>query len=115
LASFWRSQNPLRSAVGSPSATPHERSRPAALPHGYYPDELGEALSAIAADAKTITLLEMDPKASSFVIKVKGRAADIALPQSENEKPHAPARFSPRESDARGDQYQYDQSGTFKD
>jgi hypothetical protein len=46
-------------------------------PHGYYPDDLGEALSASASGAKTITLMDMDPKANSFVIKVKGRADDM--------------------------------------
>jgi hypothetical protein len=46
-------------------------------PHGYYPDDLGEALSASAAGPKTITLMDMDPKANSFVIKVKGRADDM--------------------------------------
>ena len=46
-------------------------------PHGYYPDDLGEALSASAAGAKTIALMDMDPKANSFVIKVKGRADDM--------------------------------------
>ena len=41
-------------------------------PHGLYPEDLGEKLSASATGPKTITLSEMNPKTNSFVIRVKG-------------------------------------------
>jgi GNAT superfamily N-acetyltransferase len=41
-------------------------------PHGLYPDDLGEKLSASIQGDKTVTLLDMNPKTNSFVIRVKG-------------------------------------------
>src|ERR1700750_2278674 len=46
-------------------------------PHGLYPDDLGEMLSASIDGPKVITLLEMKPKADSFVIRVKGFPGEI--------------------------------------
>lgn len=40
--------------------------------HGLYPEDLGEMLSASVAGNKIITLSDLDVKASSFIIAVKG-------------------------------------------
>ena len=39
--------------------------------HGIYPDDLGEMLSASVEGPKVVTLLDLDPKQNSFVIRVK--------------------------------------------
>jgi hypothetical protein len=43
------------------------------VPHGIYPDDLGEMLSASVEGTKVISLIDLNPKQSSFVIRVKGR------------------------------------------
>lgn len=45
-------------------------------PHGIYPDDLGEMLSASIDEPKVVTLIDMNPKSNSFVIRVKGAHGD---------------------------------------
>jgi GNAT superfamily N-acetyltransferase len=41
------------------------------VPYGLYPDDLGEMLSASVQVSKVVTLLDMEPRRGSFVIRVK--------------------------------------------
>lgn len=45
-------------------------------PHGLYPDELGEMLSASATGDKTITIADLDTRVWSFVVRIKGFPSD---------------------------------------
>jgi GNAT superfamily N-acetyltransferase len=45
-------------------------------PHGLYPDDLGEILSASAVGGKTITIADLNPLAGSFVIRIDGFPGD---------------------------------------
>jgi GNAT superfamily N-acetyltransferase len=45
-------------------------------PHGLYPDDLGDLLSASAAGGKIVTIADLDPVAGSFVIRIGGYPAD---------------------------------------
>ena len=45
--------------------------------HGLYPEDFGELLSASAQGPKIVTLSDLDVKANSFVIHVKGRPNEI--------------------------------------
>jgi hypothetical protein len=40
--------------------------------HGLYPDDLGDLLSASVQGNKVVTLSDLDVKANSFVVHVKG-------------------------------------------
>ncbi|SPP92865.1 hypothetical protein [Bradyrhizobium vignae] len=45
-------------------------------PHGIYPDDLGDLLSASAVGDKTITISDLDPRIGSFVVRIKGFPSD---------------------------------------
>ena len=46
-------------------------------PHGIYPDDLGEMLSASVDGPKVITLLDLSPKTDLFVIRVNGSPGEV--------------------------------------
>jgi hypothetical protein len=46
------------------------------VPHGLYPDDLGQLLSASAVGGKTVTIADLNPRAGSFVVRIKGFPSD---------------------------------------